>query len=46
MVFLNKKKGKYFDIIFIFPGEKYGELEWKKSGDLYVFYLIIISYLC
>ena len=35
---LEQKKGEYIDIIFYFPGEKYGALGWKKSGDLYVYY--------
>ena len=35
---LEQKKGKYADIIFYFPGEKWGKLGWVKSGDLYVYY--------
>ena len=37
-VALEQKKGEYVDIIFYFPGEKYGVLGWEKSGDLYVIY--------
>ena len=35
---LEQKKGKYYDIVFHFPGEEYGKLGWEKSGVLYVFY--------
>ena len=37
---LEQKNGEYVDILFHFPGEKYGVLGWKKSGDLYVSYKI------
>jgi hypothetical protein len=35
---LEKRQGINTDIIFAFPNEEYGILEWKKSGVLYVFY--------
>ena len=33
---LEQVKGKYYDIIFRFPGEEYGVLGWDKSGDFYI----------
>ena len=38
---LEQVKGKYYNIIFRFPGEKYGVLGWKKSGDLGIYYEFI-----
>ena len=35
---IEEKKGKFYDIVFIFPDEEYGMLGWEKSGDLYVSY--------
>jgi len=37
---LEQEKGKYSDIVFTFPGEEYGVIGWKKSGDLFVYYKI------
>ena len=38
---IEQKKGKYVDIIFAFPDEKYGILSRKKSGDLFVYYELV-----
>ena len=35
---LEQKMSKYYDILFYFPGEEYGVLGWKKTGNLYVYY--------
>jgi hypothetical protein len=45
---LEQKKGVDYDIVFAFPGEKYGVLGWKKIGDLYVYYKInyFIIFIC
>ena len=37
---IEKRKGVYTDIVFVFPNEKYGLLGWKKSGVLYLYYKI------
>jgi hypothetical protein len=29
------KKGAYSDIVFVFPGEEYGLMGWKKSNRLF-----------
>ena len=34
-------KGKYYDILFKIPGEEYGVLVWKKSGNLSIKYKLI-----
>ena len=43
---LKRKKGKYYDIVFGFPNEEYGELAWEESGVLSIHYKLIdeISY--
>ncbi len=34
---LEQKRGNHVDdTIFTFPDKEYGELGWKKSGDLYI----------
>jgi hypothetical protein len=33
---LEKRKGRYADIVFVLPNKTLGILGWKKSGDLYV----------
>ena len=38
---LEKVKGKYYDIVFKYPGEKYGILGWEKSGMLWIYYKLI-----
>ena len=43
---LKRKKGKYYDVVFSFPNEEYGELGWEESGVLSIHYKLIdeISY--
>jgi hypothetical protein len=31
---IEQEKGKYSDIVFTFPGEEYGVIGWKKSGNI------------
>jgi hypothetical protein len=31
------KKGKFYDIVFAFPGNEHGIMGWEKSEVLYVF---------
>ena len=38
---LEQTKGKYFDIVFRYPGEEYGTLGWEKSGKLWIYYGLI-----
>ena len=38
---LEKVKGKYYDIVFKYPGEEYGILGWEKSGMLWIYYKLI-----
>ena len=38
---LEKVKGKYYDIVFKYPGEKYGILGLEKSGKLWIFHNLI-----
>ena len=38
---LEKIKGKYYDIVFKYPGEEYGILGWEKSGMLLIYYKLI-----
>jgi hypothetical protein len=38
---LEKVKGKYYDIVFKYPGEKYGILGLEKSGKLWIFHKLI-----
>ena len=38
---LEQSKGKYYDIVFKYPGEDYGTLEWEKSGSLWIYYKLI-----
>jgi hypothetical protein len=33
---IEEKKGKFYDIIFVFPGKEYGVMGWEKSEVLYV----------
>jgi hypothetical protein len=35
------KEGEYCDIIFVFPGEKFGLMGWKKSNQLFTYWKII-----
>ena len=37
---IERRKGEYFNVIFAFPDEQYGTLGWKKSGDLFVFFIL------
>ena len=34
---IEQKKGKFYDIVFAFPGNEYGIMGWEKSEVLYVF---------
>ena len=38
---LKKVKGKYYDIVFKYPGEEFGILGWKKPGLLWIYYKLI-----
>ena len=38
---LEQSKGKYYDIVFKYPGEEYGILGWEKSGMLWIYYKLI-----
>ena len=38
---LEQSKGKYYDIVFKYPGEDYGTLEWEKSGSLWIYSKLI-----
>jgi hypothetical protein len=38
---LEQFKGKYYDIVFRYPNEKYGILGWDKSGKLYIYRKLI-----
>ena len=38
---LKQSKGKYYDIVFKYPGEDYGTLGWEKSGSLWIYYKLI-----
>ncbi len=38
---LERKKGKYYEIIFKFPKEEYGVLGWKKPRNLYISYELV-----
>lgn len=38
---VEKRKGRYVDIVFTFPNENYGVLGFEQPGDLYVYYKII-----
>jgi hypothetical protein len=38
---IEQKKGKYYDVIFKLPNEKYGILGWDKPGFLGIYYKII-----
>ena len=39
---LEQSKGKYYDIVFKYPGEDYGTLGWEKSGSsLWIYYKLI-----
>jgi hypothetical protein len=35
------KKGDYSDIVFVFPGEEFGLMGWKKSNQLFSYYEIV-----
>jgi hypothetical protein len=37
---IEKRTGKYMDILFALPDEEYAVIGWKKSGHLYVYYKI------
>jgi hypothetical protein len=34
---IEEKKGKFYDIVFAFPGNEHGIMGWEKSEVLYVF---------
>ena len=38
---LEQVKGKYYDIVFKYPGEDYGTIRWEKSGSLWIYYKLI-----
>jgi hypothetical protein len=40
---IEQKKGNYYDIIFAFPNGNYNVMGWKKSGDLSVYYELIME---
>jgi hypothetical protein len=40
---IEQRRGEYVDIIFAFPNKKYGIMGWETSGDLFVYYELIIE---
>lgn len=38
---IERKKGKYSDIVLSLPGEEYGLIGWERPGTLYVYSEIV-----